>query len=170
MQMQTKVIEGDQKDRKSSSKCETATDELQYLMNFNQSICLAMAKTMQHLSDFVFISMVNFTLTRRDASMNHLQSGMKQDALNGLRTAPLNMATLFPDSVLKRAEDDITNFESKGYSSSFHKKGHCYPYERTEVVQGYRLTSMEEYQPWTQERSGKVFQLLLLTGQRSVVI
>ena len=35
MHMQLKTIHGDQKKGKSSSKCQTAADELQYLMNFN---------------------------------------------------------------------------------------------------------------------------------------
>ena len=56
MQRQLKIIEGDQKKGKSS-KCQNTTDELQYLTDFNQSISLAMAKTMQHLCEFVFISM-----------------------------------------------------------------------------------------------------------------
>ena len=60
-----------------------------------------MTKTMQHLANFVFISMVNFTLARRDAYIDQLRSGIKQDTLNALRTASLNMSTLFPDSVLK---------------------------------------------------------------------
>ena len=42
--MQLKVVQGDQKKGKSSSKCRTAIDELQYLMDFNQSTSLALAK------------------------------------------------------------------------------------------------------------------------------
>ena len=83
-------------------------------MDFNQHICVAMAKTMQHLSDFVFILMANYTLERRDAHRDHLRTGIKQDTLNALRTASLNMATLFPDSVLKR--DYFTSFEDKSNS------------------------------------------------------
>ena len=47
---------------KSSTKVSEATDELQYLMNFNASITQAAARAMEHLTDFVFISMGNLTL------------------------------------------------------------------------------------------------------------
>ena len=36
------------------------------------------------------------------------------------------------DNVFKKAEEDISSFESKGYSSSSHKKGRYHPYERQE--------------------------------------
>ena len=46
-----------------------------------------------------------------------LKSRIKPNNLTALRTAPLQLVTLFPDEVLK-AEDDTVNFESKGHSSS----------------------------------------------------
>ena len=58
MQEQLKVL-------RVESKCSrfkqgsSAADELQYLMDFNSSITQAAAKTMEHLSEFVFISMKN---------------------------------------------------------------------------------------------------------------
>ena len=58
MPTQLKVIQGDQ--RKASLPVNVRhpqMNELQYIMDFNQSISLAMAKTMQHLSNFVFFSM-----------------------------------------------------------------------------------------------------------------
>ena len=58
---------------KNSSKVSTAMEELQYLMNFNSSICQAAAKTMEHLTEFVFISMGNLTLARRDAYLSHIK-------------------------------------------------------------------------------------------------
>ena len=45
-------------------------------------------------------------------------AGIKHDSLAALRTAPLQLATLFSDDVLKRAEEDIVKFENKGYSLS----------------------------------------------------
>ena len=66
--------------------------------------------------------MANLTLARRDSYLSHVKSGIKLDTLAALRTAPLQLAMLFPDEVLKRAEDDILNFESKGHSSSQEKK------------------------------------------------
>ena len=89
MQQQLKTIRTNQSKGKSSSKVSTATDELQYLMDFNSSICQAMAKTMEHLSDFVFVSMANLTLARRDSYLSHVKSRIKPDTLVALRTAPL---------------------------------------------------------------------------------
>ena len=68
---------------------------------------------MQHLSNFVFISMAYITLARRDSYLDHLRSGIKLDTLNSLRNTPLHMATLFPDSALKKAEE--AQFENKGF-------------------------------------------------------
>ena len=56
---------------------------------------------MEHLSDFVFVTVANSTLARRDAYLSHLKSGIKPDTLAALRTAPLQMTTLFPDEVFK---------------------------------------------------------------------
>ena len=44
------------------------------------------------------------------------------------RTAPLNIATLFPEEALKQAEQDIAYFESKGQLQTG-KKGRFHPYE-----------------------------------------
>ena len=72
MQEQLKIVRSDSKG-KSSAKVSTAMDEMQYLMNFNSSICQAAAKTMEHLSEFVFISMGNLTLVRRDSYLTSSQ-------------------------------------------------------------------------------------------------
>ena len=79
---------------KSAPKVSTATDELQYLMDFNSSICQTMA--MKHLMDFVFGNMANVTLIRRDTYLSYLKAGIKPDTLAALRTAPL-----FPVSLSK---------------------------------------------------------------------
>ena len=71
---------------------------------------------MEHLSDFTFVSMVNLTLWRRDSYLAHVKSRLKQDTLAALRQAPLDLPTLFPNTVLKRAEEDIGRFEEKGWS------------------------------------------------------
>ena len=105
-----------------------ATDELQYLMDFNAAICQAVAKSMKHLSDFVFVNMANLTLVRRDSYLSHLKSGIKPDMLAALRTAPLQLATLFLDSVIKWAEK-IFPVMTGGSSS---RKTHYHPHERSE--------------------------------------
>ena len=128
MQSQLKAI---RLEHKSSSKLSTATEELQFLMDFNSSICQAMAKSMEHLTDSVFVNMANVTLLRRDLYLAYLKAGIKADTLAALRTAPLYISTLFPDTALKQAEEDISNAD-KGQSGSVYKKGRYHPYERQE--------------------------------------
>ena len=92
-------------------------------MNFNSGICQAAAKMMEYLTEFVFISMGNLTLARRDAYLTHLKMGVKPDTLAALLTSPMHISTIFPDSVIKRAEEEIANFESKGHTSGSRGKG-----------------------------------------------
>ena len=66
-----------------------------------------MAKSMEHLTEFVFVTMANTTLLRRDSYLAYLKAGVKVDTLNALHTAPLHLDTLFPDGVVKTAEEDI---------------------------------------------------------------
>ena len=68
-----------QKQDKGSSKHSPATSELQYLMDFNSSITQAVVKTMEHFTDFVFVSMGNLTLARRDSYVTHVKQGIKPD-------------------------------------------------------------------------------------------
>ena len=62
---------------------------------------------MEHLTDFVFVIMANTTLLRRDSYLAYLKAGIKADTMAALRTAPLHLSTLFPDSVLKQAEEPL---------------------------------------------------------------
>ena len=130
MQSQQKAEIRVEHKRKSAAKLSAATEELQFLMDFNSSICQAMAKTMEHLTDFVFVNMANATLLRRDSYLSYLKAGIKADTLAALRTAPLHLSTLFPDSVIKQAED-IASYD-KGQSGSVYNKGRYHPYERQE--------------------------------------
>ena len=75
--------------------------------------------------------MANATLIRRDSYLAYLKAGMKADTLNALRTAPLQVDTLFPDSTIKRAEEDIASFD-KSRSGSVYKGCRYHPYEREE--------------------------------------
>ena len=61
MQTQVKVIRGENKG-KVSKKLSEAAEELQFLMEFNSSITQAVAKAMEHLTDFVFITIANLAL------------------------------------------------------------------------------------------------------------
>ena len=106
MQEQFKTVRSKSKG-KSSAKVSTAMEEMQHLMNFNCSICQAAAKTMEHLTEFVCISMGNLTLARRDAYLTHVRTEVKPDTMAGLRAAPIHISTLFPDSLIKKAEEEI---------------------------------------------------------------
>ena len=97
MSSQLKTLHLDKTKGKSSERMKQAVDELDYLVTFNRSISQAMARTMQDLSEGVFISMANFTLTRRDSYLEYLYAGVKQDTLTALRTAPVHLHPLFPD-------------------------------------------------------------------------
>ena len=130
MGVQLKAIRTDSKG-KASNKVSAAVDELQFLLDFNNSVCQAMAKAMEHLTEFVFVNMANTTLLRRDSYLSYLKAGIKADTLNALRTSPLHLETLFPDSLIKRAEEDISEHD-KGRSSSVYKDRRYHPYDRPE--------------------------------------
>ena len=146
IQEQFKTVRSENKG-KSSTKVSAAMDEMQHLMYFNSSICQAAAKTMEHLTEFVFVSMGNLTLARRDAYLTHLRTGVKPDTLAGLRTAPIHINTLFPDSLIKKAEEEIVQYESKGQSSSSKGKGRYHPYERPERKGDKKSSSFKSYKP-----------------------
>ena len=126
MHSQLRTIRTDSKG-KAASKVSAATDELQFLLDFNSSICQAMAKAMEHLTDYVFVNVANTTL-RFDSYLSYLKSGVKADTLNALRSAPLELDTLCPDSVIKQAEEEISNFDRNWSGSAY--KGRYHPYER----------------------------------------
>ena len=100
-----------------------------------------MASSMEHLTKFVFVSMANLTLLRRDSYLSYLEP----DTLAALRTAPLQLDTLFPVSVIKQAEEEITAFD-KGRTGSMYKKGRYHPYEREEK-RSDTSKKQEEYLP-----------------------
>ena len=153
-------------------------EEMQYLMNFNSSICQAAAKTMEPLLEFVFLSMGNLTFARRDAYLTHIKTGVKPDTLAGLRTAPIHIATLFPDHLIKKPEEEIVHFESKVQSSSAKGKGRYHPYERPDrkadrksSFKHDKQASLEEHrQGSTQEELRENSTLLLTTRQGPAVL
>ena len=131
MKDQLKILKAENKG-KGSTKASAAAEELNYLMDFNSNITQAAAKSMEHLSEFVFVTMGNLTLVRRDAYLSHLRTSIKPDTLTALRSAPLHISTLFPDSVIKRAEGDIAQLEAKGHAGGSQNKGRYHPYERND--------------------------------------
>ena len=90
MSTQLRHLHVDKGKGKSSERIQQAVDELEYLVTFNRSISQAMARTMQDLSEGVFISVANFTLACRDSYLEYLHAGVKQDTLAALRTAPIH--------------------------------------------------------------------------------
>ena len=76
-----------------------------------------MGKSLQHLSDFTFVQMANLTLLPRDAYLENLKPGVKHDTLSALRNCPLIGYSLFPDAVIRKAEDEITQYENSKRTS-----------------------------------------------------
>ena len=128
MSSQLKTLHLDKKG-KSSERTKQAIDELEYLVTFNRTISQAMARTMQDLSEGVFISMTNFTLVRRDSYLEYLHAGVKQDTLNTLRTSPVHLNSLFPDQLITKAEEEICRSEERHSSGQPHRRqGRFHPY------------------------------------------
>ena len=114
---------------KSSERTKQAVEELDYLVTFNQSISQAMARTMQDLSEGIFISMANFTVAHRDSYLEYLHAGVKQDTLNALRTSPVHLNSLFPDQLITKAEEEICRSEERCSSGQSHRRQGCFhPY------------------------------------------
>ena len=96
MVSQLKTLRVDTGKGKAAERTQQAVEELEYLVTFNRSISQAMQRTMQFLSEGVFISMANLTLARRDSYLEFLRGGVKSDTLTALRTAPVHLNSLFP--------------------------------------------------------------------------
>ena len=111
IQDQLRILHAELGKGKSSAKAQSALDELHYLTSFNQNVSFAMGKLLQHLSDFTFTQMANLTLVRRDSYLEHLKQGVKPDTFSALRNCPLNRYALFPDTVIRKAEDEIANMK-----------------------------------------------------------
>ena len=79
MATQLKTLHLDSK-AKSSEKMKQAVNEQEYLTTFNRS--QTMARTMQDLSEGVFINMENFTRAPRDSYLDYLHAGVRQDTAN----------------------------------------------------------------------------------------
>ena len=123
---------------KASQKADKALTEIRDLTAFNQNVSFCMGKAMQHLADIIFVQMGNITLLRHDAYLDHLKTRIKPDTWVALRNSPLNSSGLFPDDMVRRAEEEIAKTENKrratqpgsghgGYGSR--KQNRCQPYQ-----------------------------------------
>ena len=129
MSSQLKTLHLDSTKGKSSERMKQAIDELDYLVTFNRSISQAMARTMQDLSEGVFISLMNFSLAHRDSYLEYLHAGVKQDTLTALRTAPVHLHSPFPDQLITKAEEEICRNEERHSSGHSHRRqGRFHPY------------------------------------------
>ena len=72
MASQLKIIQSVSSKGNSATKVSQAADELDFLVTFNRSITQAMARTMQDLSEGVFINVANLTLARRDSYLEYI--------------------------------------------------------------------------------------------------
>ena len=136
----TKTLHTDKGKGKASERTQQAVEKLKYLVTFNRSISQTMQRTMQDLSEGVFISMANLTLARRDSYLEYLHGGVKQGTLTALSTALVHMTSLFPDQLLVKAKDEISHSEERRSSGSSHRKpGHFHLYAS--------LTSKPAHQP-----------------------
>ena len=117
MNSQLKTLRLDSKG-KSSEKVKQAVSELEYFTTFNRSVSQAMARTMQDLSEAVFINMANFTLAGRDNYLDYLHAGVKQDTVHALRTSPVHLNALFPDQLIAKAEEEISKSDERRLSGT----------------------------------------------------
>ena len=119
-------------------------------MEFNSSITQATAKAMEHLTDFVFITMGNLALARRDSYLSHLKNGVKPDTFAALRAGPLHIATLFSESVVKKAEEEIALYDNKSHptATTSRVKNRYHPYERADKKQESRLEGKQDRPAW----------------------
>ena len=165
MSAQLKTLHLDKKG-KSSDRTKQAVDELDYLVTFNRSISQAMARTMQDLSEGVFISMANFTLARRDSYLEYLHAGVKQDTLNTLRTSPVHLNSLFPDQLITKAEEEICRSEERRSAGQPHRRFHPYASSDKSASHPDRMFHMETYkrQATVKERSWQGLNILPEAG------
>ena len=72
MVTQLKSLRVDSSKGKTAERSQQAVEEFEYLVNFNWSISQAMRRTMQDLSEGVFITMANLTLACRDTYLEFI--------------------------------------------------------------------------------------------------
>ena len=154
MNNQLKTLSLDSKG-KSSEKMRQAVGELEYLTTFNRSISQAMARTMQDLSEAVFINMANFTLAHRDSYLDYLHAGVKHDTVNALRTSSVHLDALFLDQLITKAEEEISKSEERRSSGTSHRQqGRFHPYSASDKSAS-RHTDKKNVPAWKQIRDNQ---------------
>ena len=139
---------------KTSKDVSNALNDLRDLMAFHQKVSVAMGTSLQHLADSLFVNMANLILLRRDAYLDFVKPGVKQDTMN---------YGLFPDAAIMSAEQEIQKFETSsvaqrpGPGATQHtnwRGSQCYkPYNRKDRKPGStsdQSTQQQQTQPWRQ--------------------
>ena len=107
----------------------------------------------------MFISMANLTLARRDSYLEFIRGGVNPDTLTALRTAAVHLHSLFPDSLLVKAEDEISRSEERRSSGSSHRKpGLFNPYASASGRSTQQLDRKPTTPAWKQIRDQQLGQ------------
>ena len=168
MVTQLKSLRVDTGKGKVAERTQQAVEELEYLVTFNRSISQAMRRTMQDLSEGVFISMANLTLARRDSYLEFLRGGVKPDTLTALRIAPVHLNSLFLDSLLVKAEDEISCSEERHSSGSVHRKPDVFIRTFPQMTdQHNNQTGSPLHRPRSRLETGKLYRKVVVKPQTS---
>ena len=97
---------------KAPKEVSSALNDLRDFMAFHQRVSVAMVRSLQHLADSLFVQLSNLILLRRDAYLDFVKTGVKQDTMNLLRNTPLFGYGLFPDAAIVTAEQDMHKHEA----------------------------------------------------------
>ena len=129
-------------------------------MAFRQSVSIAMGTALQHLADSLFVHLSNLILIRRDAYLDHVKTGIKQDTMNLLCNASLFGYLLLRDAAICTVEQDIIKHESSGVAqgpglgapqhTSLRSTRRYRPYEHKERKPTGSTDQTSQQQPWRQ--------------------
>ena len=107
-----------------SPTAQTIVEELGAALSFQQSVTGSLSRTVTYLSEHAILDMANFTLLRRDSYLHQLRYGVKPDTVLVLRTAPVHLDTLFPESLAVRAEKEVADYDGRRQTKD--RAGHPY--------------------------------------------
>ena len=136
VQEQLRILQMELGKGKSSSKAQSALDELHYLTSFNQNVSFAVGKVITTPLRLYMHS------DGRDSYLEHLKQGVKLDTFSALRNCRLNGYALFPDAVIRKAEDEIAQYETSKRTPQ-PGPGH------QGFAGGHKKTQQVRYQPYS---------------------
>ena len=119
-------------------------------MTFNQSISQAMARTMQDLSEGVFISVAKFNLARRDSYLDYLHTGVKQDTLHCV-LLPFICSHFSRTSFSLRLKRKWPEVRRRFLLASLRKPGRFHPYASNDKL-SHQLDRKSSVPAWKQIR------------------